>query len=161
MHKIWKGLAIIGIVAIAGVIVAQFVSPQKGNPRVDPTQTIEARTHMPQQVADILNRTCRDCHTNQTSWQWYGNIAPGSWLMIADVYVARSRMNLSNWGTYTPAQQADRLRGMCRRARNGSMPLWYYRALHYPSAWLSSQDVNTLCEWTQSEGKLLGVPPAP
>ncbi len=153
----WKGLGLFGLVCIAGLIAAQFLGPERHREPIDPSQTIEVRTQMPRQVSSIVHRACRDCHTDTTDWQWYGNIAPGSWLQTADVYVAREHMNLSQWGKYTAAQQADRLKGMCEMVTKGVMPLWYYRILHYPSAWLSNADVNTICQWTKAERQKLGV----
>jgi hypothetical protein len=151
----------IGIFAIPVLIVMQFMTPNKVNRKVDPSQTIEAVTQMTQpfpDVAAILERSCKDCHSEKTVWRWYSNIAPVSWLQMADVGMARDLMNFSRWSDYTRAQQEDRLKGMCEEVRSGDMPLWYYKPLH-PSGWLSSGDVNRLCEWTDAERKRLAQSP--
>lgn len=36
-----------------------------------------------------------DCHSNVTTWRWYSNIAPMSWLIQFDVNAGRSQMNWS------------------------------------------------------------------
>jgi hypothetical protein len=157
-----KVLFIVAILVIAGIVVAQFTGVTRRNPRVNPAQTIEAQTQMPKEVADILHRACRDCHTDQTQWYWYSRVAPFSWLTEADVWAGRSHMNLSRWGQFTPEQKDDRLHGMCELLRKGDMPLWYYKPMHYPSAWLSNEDVNTICAWTEAERKRLPAgSPAP
>ena len=34
---------------------------------------------------DLAKRACFDCHSNETVWPWYTNIAPVSWLTQRDV----------------------------------------------------------------------------
>jgi hypothetical protein len=153
-NRAQKTFVVIGAVSVACLAGSQFVRPPHGNPRFDPTQTIEAQTAMPPQVATVLERGCRDCHSDTTVWRWYANIAPVMWLQAADVWAGRAHMNLSEWGRYTPAQKVDRLQGMCRLVRKGEMPLWYYEPLH-PAAWLSSADKDLLCDWTSEEAQRL------
>ena len=144
-------LALAGTAAIVFLIAAQFAGPDEDNGRIDPAQTIEAQTKMPLNVAAILGRACQDCHSERTEWRWYGHIAPMAWLQMADVYAGRQHMNFSTWGQYSTAQQDRRLLGMCVLARRRSMPLWYYRFVHYSQATLSDSDLNTLCGWTEAE----------
>lgn len=37
------------------------------------------------QTLDLAQRACFDCHSNETKWPWYTNIAPFSWLIQRDV----------------------------------------------------------------------------
>lgn len=143
------GFAILGLAALAGFGLMQFVRVDHQNTRIDETDTIETRTQMPAQVAGILHRACRDCHTEQTVWPWYSNVAPMLWLMAADVNAGREHMNLSRWGRYRPGEQVARLNNICEMVRRHKMPLWYYRPLH-SSASLSGDDVAQLCAWTDS-----------
>ena len=144
-----KSLSVIGVLAIVGFVLMQVVRPEQHNPRIDPAQTIEAQTHMPADVAAILNSACRDCHTDATVWKWYGNVAPFSWLLVADVNSGRNHLDLSQWSKLSKAQQEDRLKGMCDEVTKGDMPLWYYRPLH-SEARLSDGDKQKLCDWTKS-----------
>ena len=144
-----RSLTVIGVLAIAGFILMQVVRPEQYNPPIDPAQTIEAQMHVPADVAGILHSACRDCHTDATVWKWYGNIAPFSWLLIADVNSGRNKMDLSQWIKLSRAQQEDRLKGMCDEVQSGGMPLWYYRPLH-PEARLSDADKQKLCDWTKA-----------
>ena len=34
---------------------------------------------------ELVRRTCFDCHSNETTWPWYSNVAPASWLLQRDV----------------------------------------------------------------------------
>lgn len=142
-------LQVVGGLAIIGLLIAQFMGPEKHNMRVDPSKDVVAQTAMPDNVAAIVHRACYDCHSQKTQWRWYAAVAPFSWLQIADVDAGRAHLDFSNWTNMTEAQKEDRLKGMCKLVRDGDMPLWYYKPLH-PAAWLSSTDRETLCTWTDS-----------
>jgi len=124
---------------------------QRTNMPIEPAQTIEAQTKMPQNVAAIIHRACQDCHSEQTRWPWYTNVAPSLWLMSADVYGAREHMNLSTWGRYTREERTDRLIAVCEMVASNKMPLWYYKPMHYPAAWLSESDKRVICDWAKAE----------
>ena len=47
----------------------------------------------------LYDRACADCHSNDTVWPWYSNIAPVSWLVQRDVEEGRRHLNTSVWGT--------------------------------------------------------------
>jgi len=79
MRIVWRILKWVAIVLIVVFIGIQFVRPGLTNPPVDESQTIFARLQVPPEVASILNRSCRDCHSNQTVWPWYTQVAPVSW----------------------------------------------------------------------------------
>ena len=131
-------------------IIAQFKRPARTNPPVDQTQTIEAHTQMTPQVASILDRSCRDCHSNKTVWPWYTNVAPVSWFVIDHVNEGRHNMNLSEWGRNDQRRQGKKLEQICDEVKDGAMPLSSYTPLH-PGSKLSPDDVKTLCDWTEAE----------
>ena len=49
------------------------------------------------QTRAIVKRACFDCHSNETVWPWYSNIAPASWLVYRDVSEGREHLNFSEW----------------------------------------------------------------
>jgi len=147
-------LSLIVAVIVAVLALANVARVDRMNMPVTPNESIEAQTNMPQNVAVILHRACRDCHTELTHWPWYSTVAPFLWLMAADVYGAREHMNLSSWGRYTTEQRNDRFIAICEMVAGGKMPLWYYKPLHYPDAWLSQGDKKAVCDWAKSEVQL-------
>jgi hypothetical protein len=46
---------------------------------------------------ELAKRACFDCHSNETKWPWYANVAPLSWVMQRDVEAGRSVINFSEW----------------------------------------------------------------
>jgi hypothetical protein len=85
-------------------------------------------------------RACFDCHSNQTTWPWYSNVAPVSWLVQRDVEDGRSQLNFSDWG-HSDSGSGD----AAEAVRGGSMPPWYYVVLH-PKAKLSSAEKSALLQ---------------
>lgn len=142
---------------VAGVlVVAQFFGPERTNPVSDPRLAFQAQMEVPTAVQEIVSRSCRDCHTNETRWPWYSYVAPVSWLVIHDVNHGRSHLNFSEWGRLQPDDAEDLLEEICEVAEKGEMPLRSYLLMH-PEARLSSADVQALCSWSQSaRGQLRG-----
>ena len=140
-------------VAVLFVLI-QFVRPARTNPAIDESQTIAAHTQLTPQVKDIFDRSCRDCHSNQTEWPWYTNVAPVSWWLSNHVNEGRQNLNLSEWGKLARDRQDRKLRQICDEVSDGAMPLSSYTPMH-PKAKLSEQDKKTLCDWTETERQKL------
>lgn len=49
------------------------------------------------ETRELVVRACFDCHSNETAWPWYSNIAPFSWLVEGDVDEGRKKVNYSEW----------------------------------------------------------------
>jgi hypothetical protein len=85
-------------------------------------------------------KACFDCHSNETVWPWYSNIAPFSWRLQNHVDEGRAKLNLSEWGT--GEQESDEIVGV---VREGEMPTWDYRLLH-PEARLSDAETSAFLD---------------
>ena len=136
-----------GAVALLVVVaVAQLVRPDRTNPPTDPRRTIQAHAGTTPALAAVLDRSCRDCHSNETVWPWYTRIAPVSWVMASAVSEGRRVVNFSEWEAYSPTQQQGLLRASCAAARADRMPGVYARLR--PDTRLSAQDIATICAAT-------------
>lgn len=145
--------------AVACLLAAMAVSSvlTGKNPPVRPEQSLEASLRVPFPVKQMLDRACRDCHSNQTRWPWYSRVPPASWIMSSDVRRARQAMNFSEWSAVSqgnPARAAGMLLAACAGVRSGRMPLSGYRLLH-PESRLSTPEIDTFCDWATSESKRL------
>ena len=143
------------LILVVLLIAAQFIRPARTNPPVDPAHELQA----PQPVASILQRSCSDCHSSRTVWPWYAQVAPVSWLLARDVKGGRHEMNFSEWTTFTPRRQANKLKQACEQIEQHEMPLWFYLPLH-PKAKLTDADRKILCDWAKGErAKIIAVHP--
>jgi len=132
--------------ALALVIVvaaAQFVRPDRSNPPIDARLTLEAQPGTASELAALVNRSCRDCHTNATVWPKVAGVAPLSWLMASGVTQGRKAVNFSEWASYSPSQQRMLLAASCDDVRSERMPSVY--TLVRPETKLSARDVDTFC----------------
>ena len=131
------------VVFVVVFAAAQLVRPERANPPTDVSRTIQAHAGTTSALAGILERSCGDCHTNNTVWPWYTQIAPVSWLMAYGVAEGRRAVNFSEWAAYSPEQQRDLLVASCQDVSEGRMPGPYTRLR--PETRLSAQDIETIC----------------
>jgi hypothetical protein len=144
MRRIARGTGMaLGVVLVA----SQFVRPARTNPTTDPMRTLTQTRPVPAHVKSILDMACRDCHSNDTRWPWYSNVAPVSWFVIDHVNHGRSHFNYSDWSRYDAAEAGRLLTEACRLAREQEMPLSSYLLMHR-HARLSPADIEALCSWT-------------
>ena len=141
MKRRLKQAAIVIVVVFAA---AQLMRPDRTNPATDASHSIQAHVGTTSELIPVLNRACGDCHSNETVWPWYTQVAPTSWLMAYAVSEGRKAVNFSEWAAYSPAQQQMLLTESCRDASSGKMPSGIYTALR-PEAKLSTRDVETIC----------------
>ena len=140
-----KKIARYGIdVLILLLIMAQFLQPDQTNPPADPSASFEAVARPPKELAGVVERACRDCHSNRTVWPGYSKLAPVSWLVASDVKEGRAKLNFSQWNIYSAEMTKIKLREICRETIRLEMPPWYYLPMH-PDAKLSGRDVAVLC----------------
>src|SRR5215472_9764406 len=85
------------IVVLIALIGAQFVRVDRTNPPSKPGASLLALSSTPPHVRAILDRSCRDCHSNDTRWPWYSRVAPISWVLLQHVNAGRDRLNYSEW----------------------------------------------------------------
>src|SRR5262245_21052227 len=143
MRKRLKQAAVVFVVAFAA---AQLVRPGRTNPPTDGTRAIQAHSGTSELVA-VLDRSCRDCHSNETVWPWYTQVAPLSWAMARAVTEGRKAVNFSEWAAYSPEQQTLMLTLSCDDATSGKMPGAY--TFFKPETRLSAQDIQTICAATK------------
>ena len=143
MRRAFRWAAVAAVVVMAGI---QFVRPPRTNPATDPARTLAARMEVPPAAAAVLERACRDCHSNETRWPWYSNLAPVSWWVIDHVDHGRSHFNYSDWARYERSDALRLLRNVCDMSRQEKMPMPSYLVMHR-SARLSERDVAALCDW--------------
>ncbi len=125
------------VLIVGGGLVALFLLIQLipyGKDHGNPPVVSEPAWDSPATRA-LAVRACFDCHSNETVWPWYSNIAPVSWLVARDVQEGRSRLDFSEWG---PGYRQD-LNEIGEVLQEGEMPPLQYTLLH-PAARLSEAE---------------------
>lgn len=93
--KLMAGVLGIGIIGFIGlqVIPAGSIRPvlaRKANPPVTRTIVWDSAD-----TERVVRAACYDCHSNETAYPWYAQLAPVSWLVSRDVNKGREAMNFS------------------------------------------------------------------
>lgn len=128
-------LMLVGGALVVGLLVIQLVPvgrdhdnpPVAGEPGWDSPVT-----------RGLAVRACFDCHSNETVWPWYTNVAPISWITQRNVDEGRSGLNYSEWDRVR--EEADE---SAEKVIEGEMPPWDYELLH-PDARMSTEDEQAL-----------------
>ena len=141
MSRRWMQAAAVLVVVF---VAAQFVSPQRANPPIDPSRAIQAHAGTSSELVAILDRSCADCHSYKTVWPSYTHIAPVSFLYAYAVAEGRKAVNFSEWAAYPPERQRELLSLACQDVSRGKMPGSAWTLLH-PEARLSARDIETIC----------------
>lgn len=109
----------IGVTAVA----IQFVPYGKNH--TNPPIISEPQWDSPR-TKELFNNACANCHSHQTVYPWYSNVAPISWLLQRDVNEGREHFNVSAWG----AQKKNEGKDAAKEVREGEMPPWFYLPTH-------------------------------
>jgi hypothetical protein len=134
-RRLWRRLRWLVAATAALFLLAQAVP--YGRSHTNPTVTAEPKWDSPQTRA-LAARACFDCHSNLTTWPWYSNVAPVSWLVQRDVDGGRSALNFSEWN-----KPQDGAGDISEVISGGSMPPWFYPVMH-PKANLSHAEQQRL-----------------
>jgi mono/diheme cytochrome c family protein len=130
-----RAIAILFLVGVLGLLLIQLVP--YGRDHTNAAVVREPAWDSPATRATAVI-ACFDCHSNETVWPWYSNIAPISWLLQHDVDEGRKKLNFSNW-TEGQGLAAPLL------VESDKMPPLRY-VLAHPEARLSDADKAALIE---------------
>jgi hypothetical protein len=134
-HVRWKRVLLYTAGALAAIFLLIQAVPY-GRNHTNPPVTQEPAWASPQ-TRSFAVAACHDCHSNETKWPWYTNIAPVSWLVQSDVDGGRSVLNLSEWNR----PQGEGAGEIVEVVREGEMPPAYYAWMpNHPDARLSDSE---------------------
>ena len=108
---------------VLGVLLAIQLVPY-GRDHINPSATMEPMWDSPTTRA-LTKQACFDCHSNETKWPAYSNIAPVSWLIQRDVNQGRRVLNFSEWER-SHQEAVDAV----EEVREGEMPPVLYMLMH-------------------------------
>ncbi len=133
---------------IIGLLVIQVIRPSKNKHEVNPAQSIGQVVVVPADVQAIFERSCYDCHSNNTNYLWYHGIAPISWLVAYHIKDGKEHLNFDVFAGYNEHQKAHVLEEIVETVKSGEMPMKGYVALHPENA-LSQADIKSIEVWAQ------------
>ncbi len=124
------------LILVALLVLIQLIP--YGKDHQNPQVIKEPKWDSPK-TRELFFRACGDCHSNETKWPWYSNIAPISWLVARDVYEGREHFNVSEWGRKAKNEGDEAYEEL----KEGEMPMKIYLLAH-PEAKLNEQEKEAL-----------------
>ncbi|NDJ74920.1 MAG: heme-binding domain-containing protein [Chloroflexi bacterium] len=107
-----------GVVIFVLWLVVQLIPLEMDNPRVVNEPDWSAA---PPEVRELAVDACFDCHSHETDWPWYAQVAPMRLYIWNEVREGRAAMNFSDWED-APAS-LDEIENQIDK---GLMPPWTY-----------------------------------
>lgn len=116
------------IIALVGI---QFI--KKNPPNVQTTKLptdISNLYTVPDDVESVLQRSCYDCHSNNTDYPWYINIQPAAMFLEGHINDGKRHLNFSDFGSYDKKRQLKKAEDIKEEMERDGMPLKSYTILH-------------------------------
>ena len=98
------------------------------------------------EITNTLKIACYDCHSNQSAYPWYTNIAPVSWWVKNHINEGSHHLNFSEWGTYSEKRKKHKLEECIEMVEEGEMPIDSYLWTH-SDAKLTKEEKEALISW--------------
>ena len=141
---------------VAFLIIGQFFRIDKSAPESVAADDFITVSNPPEEITTILKTACYDCHSHQSTYPWYSNVAPVSWWIKDHINEAREELNFSTWNTFTQKRKDHKLEEISEEVEEGEMPLKSYLWTH-DEARLTDDQRTKLSEWFKEYRKSLAV----
>lgn len=130
------------------VILIQFIRPEK-NSSNNFENDITNQYQIPSEVQKIIKTSCADCHSNNTKYPWYNEIAPASWFLAMHVNDGKEHLNFSEWTAYNKHQKEHIINDLEEVLETHEMPLGSYLLLH-KEAELTKEQYTIFYNWVKT-----------
>jgi len=128
------------------VVAIQFYRPNKNEFNPVTLDDFLLYEKAPENVKTLLINSCYDCHSNQTNYVWFDNIAPVSWIVDKHLMEGKSNLNLSEWAIMDYRDKRRQLSLIATQITDDVMPLKSYLNLHSDSK-LSQTNKDAILKW--------------
>lgn len=136
------------------LLIIQFVRPEKNIATSPSVDNIATHYATPANVQKILERSCNDCHSNNTKYPWYASIQPIGWWLADHVKEGKSELNFDAFMTYNPKKARHKMEEVNEMVKEGEMPLSSYTIVHR-DAKLTQEEKLVIADWALATMKAI------
>jgi hypothetical protein len=133
-------------------ILIQLYRPNKNNASYVPINDFLEDLNAPDTINSLIKNSCYDCHSNQTNYKWFDNIAPVSWWIDNNIERGKTSFNFSDWKAFQPWRKLSYLNAIVFDIQTNKMPKNHYVLMHL-SAKLSKNEKQLIIDWINSINK--------
>ena len=127
--------------------VIQFYRPNKNSESISEEKVDFLSIHQaPNNVKKFFIDSCYDCHSNNTDYHWYDNIAPVSWWIDNNIKKGKNSVNFSQWKDYGDWRKLSVLSAIEFNLNTERMPTKEYLYMH-SDALLTRQQKASIISW--------------
>ncbi len=134
------------ILILLGILAMQWYRPNKNYYQEVTKRDFLQHEKAPKEVADLFRKACYDCHSNQTNYKWFDEIAPISWVVDNNIKNGSFGLNFSHWSELTPLDKEIMFPAIVFDINSGKMPKKNYLRFH-PEAQLTEADKAKMTAW--------------
>lgn len=127
----------------------QFFRPPKYKQNTILSTDIRYVIPTSQEVVDILDKSCNDCHSNNTNYPWYAEIMPLGWWINQHVVEGKRHLNFSISSSYSIKKLDHKLEEVEEEVKSGNMPPSNYMIIH-KNARLNEHEKDVLIHWAKT-----------
>jgi len=131
------------------LLIAQFKRIEQTNPTSDPQEEFFAVVETPMEIEQVIRTSCYDCHSHESKYPWYSNLAPVSWWLADHITEGRKHLNFSTWAQLEEGKRDHKLEECVEMVEGKEMPMLPYMIAHR-DAWLSQEDRDRLVTFFSS-----------
>ncbi|MBB5334430.1 heme-binding domain-containing protein [Chryseobacterium koreense] len=135
---------VIGIIFVG--MILQFITSPKNVSTVPYTQNFVHGFNPPKDVEILLQKSCFDCHSNNTAYPWYAEIQPIGMLLANHISEGKEKLNFDELKNLGKRQQRSRFTGIIEQIEQNKMPLKSYLFMHKDAA-LSEKNKKVLTSY--------------
>lgn len=127
-------------------VISQFLRPQKNEGSYDSITAFETKAMVTDDVRQVLEKKCYDCHSNTTRYPWYMEVSPITHWMAYQIEEGREHFNVSEWDSYDEERKKHKLEEIVEEIEMKEMPLKPYTWIHGE---LNSGEAERLINWAK------------
>ena len=139
----------IGLFLLVCLVIIQFIRPAKNRNAVEANKQIAAVAPMPDNVNQILQKACYDCHSNNTTYPWYSNIQPVYFWLNNHINEGKEELNFDEFASYRLRKQYHKMEKIVSEVKEDEMPLSSYTWIH-KNAILTIEEKAAITNWATS-----------
>lgn len=141
--KISKIILLILLIVFVGI---QFVPTKRNQSVVIPDTDFMVVNVVPQSIYNLLQTSCYDCHSNNTSYPWYNKVQPVAWILENHIEEGKAELNFSEWDNYSKRRKKSKLKSIISQIEDDKMPLTSYTLIHRDAV-LSKEQKTEIIDW--------------